>query len=197
MLETRSERKFYTDAGLEFVGNPWERLCVIWTLESMMSRMEGRRIVIGEEGREIRRRQLSRGNELLEDKRKSIKVIARFDQWQMTDLIKKIGCKDSEVGRILRNSFIGETHGGWSDVKKLVGEGYQVGIRVYTLQGNGMGSHMFHVGVGERGEMLNYSDYTQAAMVAEPEIVEGYSAQYFEAITQESRGWNILVMKKK
>lgn len=197
MLEASSERKFYTEGGHEFVGNPWERLCVVWTLESMMSQIEGRKITIDEQGREIRRQQLNRGYDVLENNRNKIKVIARFDQWQMTELIKKLGSNDNEVGRIMRGCFIGEAHGGWSDVKKFLSEGYQVGIRIFTIQGNGMGSHMFHVGVGERGEMLNYSDYTKPVMVAEPAIVDEYCAQYFETIIKESGGWNILLMKKK
>ncbi len=189
--------RFLTGEGLEFVGNPWEKMCVVWTLESMLTNMTGHRVKVDDQGREWRRQQLRRGKELWDSKEREAKVVARFDQWQITTLIKMLSSRNDEVGRILRTSEIWEMRGNWEYVKQLIGTGYQVGVRTIVPRPNGAGIHMFHAGMGSGGEVLNLSDYTQMAEVAGADIAKDFSRVYLESVTNGNGGWNILAMKPK
>lgn len=195
----------------EIVGRDYTDLCVISTIESMLSSLAGNKITLSDRFLELRREHLEEHRKKVATQERNVieeRYGVRPDSpsaafiWEAIDndhdqtraLIEEVMLGDDEAGVSLKNSEIRFEKCDFSAAESFVQEGWEVGIStsVSTLGANIF--HMLHLGIFE-GELADMSNNQGPKPLTTSDI--WHHNKTMENYLKYTNSPNIIMFKKK
>lgn len=206
--------------------SPTSRLCLIRTVESLLSQVSGADIKVDEEAVAIRLSQLEKLDKMAQERSAEIEGfksgdffstplaydILRKDQALTKELFDHLLASQTEAGEVLRGCELNFARIDCrADIYDLVESGHSVAVLrkpqlfirdepwVVQFYLSVYSLHIFHIGVGERNGrwLINISDQCFRPR-GEIYMEESERLEYgLQDIYRQTEGWNAILLKKK
>jgi hypothetical protein len=186
-------------------------LCVIKTLNSLLSKASGENVYLNRDVIKYRIDQMKRAEQKKQERSRNLldlsrlrrplteqklfAIVGRLDQFLVKDLLTKLAEKDPSTAAVLSDCDIKFEKADLEDALNLMEAGYQVGVIKSIPHVKTESAHMFHLGVGEGGDLYNLSDHEFPIMIKDydHEALNKGMKQWLE----KTGGWNLIALRKE